>query len=358
MTTISTQAASLAQAERLKKMQMQMATLQQQLTTQKKTNLFKGLGVDASPSARYRASLDEINTYSQNIDIADRRIKLMSQGLTSFKQQAGNISSALTVQLQRGEYEMDSVADLARKTEESLRDILNLQDGDRFLFGGSETLTRPITDTGTDDTFMIKNLEDWINGTITTDQMIASYTDRTQLNDTLMGYSAPLSGNTTKGVSVRVEGGAEIDYTILADDDGFRDVMAVVGMLKNIGEVMDKVALDAGDPPGTVTAPGATPADQAENFYKLFNDLAAKVAGALDRINVVEYNLSNSSARLSQVGAEHKLDKNVLEQHISDIEDVDLNEVAVKIQSLGVQLEASYNVTAMMRDISLVYYLR
>ena len=151
MTTISTQAASLAQAERLKKMQMQMATLQQQLTTQKKTNLFKGLGVDASPSARYRASLDEINTYSQNIDIADRRIKLMSQGLTSFKQQAGNISSALTVQLQRGEYEMDSVADLARKTEESLRDILNLQDGDRFLFGGSETLTRPITDTGTDE---------------------------------------------------------------------------------------------------------------------------------------------------------------------------------------------------------------
>lgn len=360
MTNISTLGQALDQAERIKMTQLQLSVLQTQIATGRKTQLFEGLGTDVIASKRARESLTKLGNYMNNIDIADRRLKMMVAALNEVKQQAEAVLNAIEIQTQQGEIEIEALGDLARNTANFMRDLINERDGDRYLFGGSETLDPPLSDTGTLDTYIVSQLNLWVGSTIDTDQLINSYRGRggTAMNDTLMGYSAPLASGTAKSVYVRVEDNAEIDYTVFANTQGLRDIMAGVNMLANLDQVVDEVTREADDPLTTTTAPGATQQEQNDNFFKFFNDLGAMMNQALDLVDNELYQLSQSQAQLSKIKQSHKLDQNILNETISQVENVDMNEVAVKLQSLEIQLEASYRVTASLSSLTLVNFLR
>ena len=359
MTFVSTLGQALDQVERIKMTQVQLATLQTQLTTQKKSQTFEGLGTDVIASKRARANFTALENYNRNIDIADRRLKLMVQAMEEFQNQAEDVLSGIEIQTQEGEIELQALSDLARNTSAFMKDLLNTQDGDRYLFGGSETQAKPITDNGTLDTYIRSHLSDWINDNIDTDELIASYRDRGEMNDTVMGYSAGLSSGNSKNVYVRVDDHSEIDYTTLANSQGMRDLLAGVEMLANLDQVIDEVTLDEDDPipPGTAVPPGADNNERNENFYRMLNDVASMMNAALDKVDSELYQLSQTQAQLVKIQEAHKVDQSLLENTISDIEDVDLNEVAVKLNSLQIQLEASYRVTATISQLSLANYL-
>ena len=256
MTFVSTIGQSIDQIERIKVTQLQLADLQQQIATGKKSQTFAGLGTDIIASKRARENFTKLDNYVNNIDIADRRLKMMVEAMTEFKNQAEAVLNAIEIQTQQGEYEIEAVSDLARNTATFLNDLINTKDGDRYLFGGSETKSAPLGSTGSMQTYMKTQLNSWLNAGIDTDQLIASYRDQTQLTDTIIGYSAPLSAGTAKNVYVRVEDHTEINYTVFANQDGMRDIVAGVNMLAHIDQVMDEVTLDPDDPVGTITAPG------------------------------------------------------------------------------------------------------
>ncbi|PJB70839.1 MAG: hypothetical protein CO093_06795 [Alphaproteobacteria bacterium CG_4_9_14_3_um_filter_47_13] len=357
MTLVSTLGQSLDQVERLKVMQLQLASLQTQIATGKKTQLFKGLGTDVIASERAREGISRLDNYINNIDIVDRRLKLMIGAMNEMKNQAESVLNAIEIQTQQGEYEIGAVSNLARNTASFLRDLVNTKDGDRYLFGGSETTTAPLSNTGTMQTYMVTQLTSWTNAAIDTDQLVSSYNDRMALTDTIIGYSAPLSSGTAKNVYVRVENMTEIDYTVYANSGGMRDIITGVNMMAQIDQVLDKVTLESGDPVGTVTAPGATKQEQNDNFYQFFNDMAAMLNRALDSMDSELYALSQSQAQISKIKESHKLDKNIFADIINQVEDADMNEVAVKLNSLQIQLEASYRVTASISSLSLVNFL-
>jgi len=360
MTFVSTLGQALDQVERIKITQLSLATLQTQVATGKKTQLFEGLGTDVIASERARESLTKVSNYMNNIDIADRRLKMMVAALNEVKNQATDVLNAIEIQTQQGEIELGAVSDLARNTADFLHDLLNERDGDRFLFGGAETLQPPLSNSGTMDTYMLTQLNMWVATTIDTDQLINGYRSRgaTELNDTLMGYSAPLSNGTAKNVYVRVDDSAELDYTVFANTGGLRDIIAGVNMLSHLDQVIDEVTLDAADDPlTTATAPGATQQEQNDNFYKFFNDLGSMLNRALDSLDSELYQLSQSQAKLAKIKTDHKLDQNILKETISDVEDVDMNEVAVKLNALQMQLEASFRVTASISTLTLVNFI-
>jgi flagellar hook-associated protein 3 FlgL len=308
-------------------------------------------------SERSRADFQKLDQYSNNIDIANRRIKMMTTALEKIKEQAGNVVNAIEIQTQKGEFEIDSVKSLAANVSGFLHDLINEKDGDRYLFGGSDTLSQPLTDTGTLDTYLQTQINNWINGTIDTDQLVDSYTDRTQLNDSTTGYSAQLSGGTAKKVFVRVDEATELDYTVFANDDGLRDIVAAVDTLKNLTKSIDVVSLDPNDPVGTVSAPGADQKEQNDNFFQVFNDLAAKINGALDRVDQLEFDIGNVQSQIDQIKNEYKQEKVILQGTISNVEDADINEVAVKLNALSTQLQASYQVTGFVQQLSLANFL-
>lgn len=357
MANISTLGRTLTQMDNLKSMHTQLALLEMQLTTQKKTDLFKGLGSDTGTSTRARANFKMLDTYMSNIDTATRRIKMMDNALGELRAQSENITSAIQIQTQKGEIEKESIADLAKKVKAFMTDLLNERDGDRYLFSGAQSLTSPLTSTGTLDTYTRSRVDEWVNGTLTTDGFINSYKDRTQLTDTAVGYAAHLTDGNPRSVHVRVEERTELDYTVLANDQGLRDVLVAASMLESLCNGIDAVALHDGDPITTVTSPGADHQEQNDNFYKVFNDLAATITKGLDRIETQSFKLSQSYAQMTQIKENHVLEKAILQSTVDDVENVDLNEVAMNIKTLSVQLEAAYRVTATLSTLNMTNFM-
>ena len=237
MTFVSTLGQALDQVERLKTMQSQLGNLQVQLTTGKKTDLFKGLGTDVITSKKSRANFNALDNYLNNITVASRRISMTENLIGEVKTQAEGLLGSLELQTQQGEYEIEVLGDYAENLEGFIFNLLNEKDGDRYLLGGANTLTKPITNTGGLDTYTTKQITDWVNGTITTDQIMQSYKDTTQLTDTVIGYSPELSSGLSKNVTVRVDDNAEIDYTVKANAEPFRNMLIAIGMMKNIDKV-------------------------------------------------------------------------------------------------------------------------
>lgn len=398
MTGISTLGQALDQIERIKEQQSLFSTLSTQLTTGKKTQTFTGLATEVMLSKRARAEFNSFDQYVKNITNSDRRIKLMLTAIEEFKAQAENFADVLVNFSQESEHQKGDiiyyddpltteientpvgmtsgeegvdfavVREFAGNVLSFLKDLVNAKDGDRYLLSGADTLTKPLEDTGTLDSAISVLVKSWKNGTITTDNLIADMRDRTAtsgnpdaLTDTIVGYSSGLSAGTVGKVYVRIDDVSEIDFTVLGNDKAFRDVIVAASAIVN-GDLPPMI--DAYEPPNTYPgvpdhqgAPGDTVQEMKDNFFQLFNDLTAMVNNAIDDVDKLRFKLEGVRVRIDDVKKSHIEQKNLLLNTIADVEDVDINEVAVRIQQLQIQLDASYRVTAKLQELTLANFL-
>lgn len=357
MTTISTYRQSMNQINQFKTMQASMADLQRQLSTGKKYTLFKELDGDVLLSQRAHSTMTTLETYRSNILTGQRRTELMNTALEALNTDAESLADTLILQVQEGEINMNEIFSLADGLYDSMVGLLNEKDGDRYLFSGAKTQEKPIDDTGTHYTYIQSHINDWINGTIDSDELISSYRDSSQLTDTTIGYSTTLSTDSAKNVYIRVDDHTELDYTVLADDPAFRDVLVAVNMIRGLSDTLDKVSLDDDDPATTVTAPGVDSDAQSSNFYAVFKDVSKMLASALDGVQDHQQNLARVQVRMNMADESHLAEINTLQSTVDNIEVADMNEVAVAISQIQFQMEAAYRVTASLSQISLVNYI-
>lgn len=400
MSGVSTLGQALEQIERIKNQQLKFGMLSTQLTSGKKTQVYSGLGTGVLTSERARTDFKSVDTYINNIKNADRRIKLMLTAIEEFQKQAENFSAALTnfsqesihqegevvywddpvtanvienvpVGASTGDPDADfrNIQNIAGNMFEFMVSLLNMQENDRYILGGAETLTKPLDITGTLDSAITSLLTDWKDGTITTDNLIADLQDRTTtggnldaLTDTVIGYNSVLSNGDAGKVFIRVSDTAEIEYSVIANHDAFRDIIVALSYIKSetLPPMADEVQIDPNTGlPVIITegAPGDTTHDMKENFFAVFNRLTTMVSVAIDDIDQLRFKLEGARARMSEIKTDYANQKNLLLSTISDVEDIDANEVALSIKTLEIQLEASYRVTALTANLSLVNFL-
>ncbi len=371
---ISTLGQALDQISRLKTQQRSMDLLSTQLNTGKKTQQFSGLGGDAILSQRARANISALDTYTTNIKVTERRIQLMNSSMTQVTKQAESVLSAMQLALQNGDYpELSALQDMASDAYDYIVDMINSQDGDRYLFAGADASVKPVTKNGLMETFMGEFVPDetdltnpplvssaavgsWGDGTITTEQFIESYHSA---NETLLGYSGSLSSGSAGKVSSRVSGSTEIDYTVLANNEGIKQILTALSVLKSLPPV--EFAPGALNDPTATTLPEDIapfpPAAKQENFYKVIEDLRTTLNSGLDNLETESFKLAQVQARLNNIKTSHAQEVNTLKSVVADVENVDTTEVAAKITQLQVQIEASYQVTALTSQLTLVNFL-
>lgn len=397
MTGVSTLAQALRQIENIGNQQRVFNELSEQLASGKRTQKFSGLGTDALTSLRSRTSLTSIDIYMTNIDRADTTIGLALTAVEEYQEQAREFNDTLINFVQEGSHQIGSkilyddpatpevevihvgntsekldadlqaVKDHATNLSRYLKELLNTKDGDNFVFSGADSLQQPITDNGTLDAAVNTLITEWKNGTITTDELLADIEDTSAFNgnpnaltDTIVGYSASLSSDSAGKVFVRADERSEFDYTILANDESFRNMIVALSVLKNDNLYPIVDVYEDGNYPGVPDAqgaPGATAEEQQDNFYQLFNRLTQIVNESIDEIDQTRFRVENVRVQMNETRLSHQDEKNLLQNTVSDIEDVDMNEVALKVSILQTQLEASYSATAISQQLSLVNFL-
>lgn len=400
---VSTLGQALDQIGRLKAIQGDFTLLSTQLSSGKKTQKFSGLGADVLISKRSRAQFTSLETYQTNILNGERRIQQTLTALQEFRAQTENFQNYLFNFSQESlhqegdvitrddpatpnDIEFDQIgynsadpdADLenlqafAHDIFDFMTDLVNRQDEDRYLFGGADSLNKPLNVTGTLDAAISTALTNWKDeasaSNITTDQLIADLTDRVAttgnpdaINDSIVGYNSTLTSGNSGKVFVRINETSEVDYTSLGTNQGMRDVLVAVSYFKNenltpAGNVYAE-PYNFGDPPIVDGAPGDTVQEQKENFFEVFNALTKMVSDALGEIDKDIRKLETARIRLDEAKRSNQDQQNLALNYISDVEDVDIDEVAIKLNSLQITLDASYRVTARLQELSLVNFI-
>lgn len=374
MANISTLGQYLDQISRLKGQQQLLGDLTTQISSGKKTQALSGLGSDILKTTRARVGINSLEVYIDNIKNADRRIKLMQTSINEIKAQAGNISNALMTNVQEGEYpDLGVLQSMAGNIYNFIVDAMNQIDGERYLFGGSDTSEQPLTDAGlfesalgefVPDASDLTNpplvasgmIGDWGDGTITTDQFIASYRS---MSDTILGFSNALTTDTAGKTTVRVNDNSEFDYTTLANKTSMKEIVRVLGIIKALPPV-EHAPGALNDPTATTLAQDVAPfppAEKQENFYKVLNDLGSLLNQAIDGLNDENFKLSQVQAQITIVKNSHTEQINSFKNIVGDVEDADLTESSAKIAQLQVQMQASFQVTALVSQLTLSNFL-
>ena len=401
-TGVSTLGQALAQINRINVQQTQVDTLTTQLATGKKAQGFTGLNIDTLASKRARADFQSLEIFQDNIKNASRRIDLMLTAIEEFQAQTANLLGVIQGLAQQTVHEGNGVniltyddpatpntientqvgvdsADMsvdfrnmtafADSIFEFFESLLNTQDGDRYLLSGAETSTEPFTDTGTLEAAISSLISDWKDETITTTDLIQNLQDRdastnaSAISDSLVGFSAQLSSGTAGDIFVRADVALEIEYTALANEKPFRDVLVAAAYIKN--ENLPPIS-DVYLPPNVPTppftpdvdgAPGADLQEMKDNFFEVINTLSDSLNDAIDEMDQIKFRIGSAQARISEIEVQHQEEQNFLLGIISDVEDVDQNEVAVQLNTVLTQLEASYAVTSRVQQLTLVNFI-
>lgn len=400
MAGVSTYGQVLSQINRFTTLQGQFDNLSYQLSSGKKTQTFSGLGSDILAVQRARADVNNIDTYINNIDNANRRIDAELTALQEFKAQTENLAGLMVGFSQQGSHQagdiiiqtdpvtgeetyigynnsnvdvnFQNLQALAGNISDFMLDLVNEQEGNRYLFAGADTSTKPLESLDLLESALNTSITNWKDegsvNNITTEEFIQDLTDRTTADgnsdaftDTIIGYSASLSAGTAGDVFVRISDQSELDYTVLGNDTGFRDVFLAVGVLKNenLPPISDVYAepYTFGDNATVDGAPGSDLENQQQNFYDVFNQLTQMVVNAVDEIDEQIFNIQSVQARMQQTQNNYESERNLFLSIIEDAENADINQVAIEINSLQITLDASYRVVAAVQEISLVNFI-
>lgn len=398
MTGVSTLGQALRQIENIKTQQLSFSDLSTQLATGKKTQSYAGLNTDALTSVRSRTSLSSLEVYINNITRADTTLNLSLAALEEFQAQTENFADTLISLTQQGDHQvgvnvtfddpstpnevediivgntsaeidvpLQSVLSQAESLSGFVTELLNTREGDRYLFAGADSSEQPIRDTGTLEASLNTLITEWKNGTITTQDLLSDLFDGTALNgnpdaitDTTIGYSASLSNDSAGRVFVRADENSEFDYTALANEQSLRNVVVALSVFQNENLPPVVNVYEDGNFPGTpdaLGAPGTTASEQQDSFYELYNGIMKNVLEAIDDVDDIRFRLETVRVQANETKETQSNQKQLLLNTIGTIEDIDQNEVAVRLTTIQTQLEASFQVTSITQRLSLINFL-
>lgn len=148
------------------------------------------------------------------------------------------------------------------------------------------------------------------------------------------------SDDPRKTAAARIDDGVSVAYGARANEDGPRKIVQTLA-------VFSAVTFSSDDP------------DAKARYAALANRTVSQAGDASTTADIqsMAVDLAQNSTVIKATGERHKATSDLAETAISGVEDVSKEEVAARILSLQTQLQASYQVTASLSQLSLVNFL-
>lgn len=334
MSGVSTLAQLTAQLQRFNTLNTQFADLQRALASNKKTTTYQGLGEDALSSLRYRTSINTGSQYIQNIDVASTRIKSVDSSLGLIQKQVKQVQNGLLKQPLDGVTDITNVQAYTKKLLSVIPGSLNEELDGRYILAGSDASVKPYEGNAQLKALVDQDVSDWLDGTITTATFLTridSYTDDE------VGFSAEVLA--AGDITVTADQDMKLDYTVKASDPAIKKILVATEVLN------------------ALQAPGDTDAPAAGDFEQIVRAMAVKLDQGAKGLETQIVTVQATNVTLSEVKARHKYDGETMQSLVDDVENTDATEVAVKLQNIQLQLEASYRVSAAVASLNLLNFL-
>ncbi|MBJ7578456.1 flagellin [Devosia sp. MC532] len=282
--------------------QSRMAEMQMQQASGIKSNALGEYGASGKVLIDLEISLARSQTYTASAQEASSRVAVMYGIMDTVNELLSNFRVALAgIKSVNSDAETRaSLANNASFTMTELGALLNSQYEGRYLFGGSATTTLPVD--------------------------LANYT----LADPTQPYTDYYMGNDALA-SAQVSAEQSVSYGVAASDPAFEKAFRALSIIADTNGVF-----------------GATTVDDSLN---LIMDAINNAAG-------VQGTLSLNAAALERSVRREEDFQEMFKADLSGVRDVDVTQVAVRLTSYEMQLQASFATMAKVSNLSLLDYLR
>lgn len=306
---ISTLAQVQQVVQNLTQMQTQANTLGQQISTGLKSQSFADLPQQAAQIINLGAAQSQQQGYIDTINTVNTRLQTMTLAtstITTLVQQfAGQLATnafnptGATVQSQ------------AQGLLAEIGNYLNSQDGEGYLFSGSNSTTAPFDASGLPNP-----------GDLTTSVSGAPPA----------GYYA---GNGTIA-QAQVDDNLNLSYGVTANNPAFEQVMRVLNFFANSGPLDQNNATDVAN------------VNQAQQM----------LTSAGTSLQQLTATIGMQQSQLNDLLQAHQSSLALAQGSIADIEKADPATVITKLNALQTQLESSYQAISILQNLSLANYIK
>ncbi len=252
-----------------------------------------------------------------SIQIINTRLKVYDQSMTGMEKVAALASSLTNTSPSYNPDTNNSTAEQIKGFMQQVSFYLNQQVGDRYIFSGTRYGTVPVT-----DITALPLLNTGSSTALVADPVLPDYDTDAPANDATAYIQDQVSIDTTQ----------KLQYGITSTQDSFQQLIL-----------------------GLRFAYSATQ-DQA-NYSALMSTARDLINDGLSGMRAIHSDLAASQDILNNVQTRHNSGISDAKNEIGDIQNVDVNEVAVKITTYKTQLEASYAATAQMTQLTILNYL-
>lgn len=313
-------------------LQLDLATLSEEVSTGKKSNLTEELGGDFSYLADIENNLNRIE--SQTVAATETKLFALTMQNNLSRIQEGTQQmrdDIVSVSTTLNGTDADQFAAEARRQLDASISALNGGVGGRSLFAGTATGTTPLNDAET----LMTELVSETAGLTTAADIVQAVKD--WFADPAGFDAAMYNGSTTNTSPVEIGDGETVSLTLRADDPDLTHALQSFAIMA----LMQEPALGLSeDIKVDLTRAGMTE----------MADSTANLIGVQADIGFME-------AQLERVSTRNEASKTSLSLAFNDIVLADQYEVSSKLKSTETQLEILYTVTARSADLSLVKYM-
>ncbi|MEQ8587427.1 MAG: flagellin [Thalassobaculaceae bacterium] len=326
---ISTLSQNLRIDSSITSVQRRIADAQQQISTGKRSQVYSGFqGQDTRLLITLKEQRTSTDSYINSINNTRVKTETIDASLQQMTTVAENLRKQLYEQVE-GLFEQSSLAlsTFATASINQFSNLLNQTVDGKYLFNGTDTDTQPIIDPATTQgAYAQPALAGGSAG------IIAAAEAFFDVDANWTNVTTPAPGSLT----VRVDEGVDLDYGELANDSStFEEIFDVLYAFSN-------TTFNAGD--------------DAE-YRNLVNWGLGKVEAALDLMNDMVGQNGVIGAEMKSRSEAHKESILLLETQIGNIEDVDPYEAVSEFQTLQAQLEASFQTTSVLRNLTLTRFI-
>lgn len=325
MTRISTQMQHTLTLNTTQRAKGELQRLQTELSTGTKAQKFSDISSKASSFINLETQIDKSQAFIDNINMAQRHLKLTQQGLESVHDFARQFDKYVKDKLDINSAEGLNNQQLAKEARNYLNqivDILNTKDESRYIFGGTNFDEKPVT----------------TDGYTSPDGMDNGTAYNTAANEDYY------KGSQNKS-SIRLSDSFEKTYGITANHPAIEKIIRSMDHLAQLSENDHYTFTDPVDGP---PAPS-----QKQNLEALSKDLVDGIRGLKQLM--VEVSLDDKN--MENAKGNHENMKNYAETKQTDIDEVDTGETIIEMQQHQTTLEASYRLISRLKDLTLMDYI-
>jgi flagellar hook-associated protein 3 FlgL len=339
MTTTSTLGQNNLIRTEVQSIQKQINRLQQQTTSGYKANVYGDLGAQASLDINLRNQGARIDSFKTNISFLKIRAQVVDQNLSTIRDTAQSLHD-LTLSAGTFDAGRQNILNQARTTVTQITQQLQVNVDGRFLFAGVSTDAAPMVS----DQTLLAQVRTAIQTALSA--VPAPADQAAAIKAAVDGVFATTANFYTGGGQLpptEVDAGLKLSLGITGDNQAFIDTLKGAYTM---------AALDM-----PVDAPATPPALDRPTFDKVIRDAASQLSTGISKVqDLVALNGANQ-ASLETIDQQHDQTSTLLQSQIDDIEQVNLADVSTRLTQLTTQLQASFQLTAQLKSLSLVNFL-